>query len=51
MRAVNTRQVFQHKDWIILIDELNIFTGIRMNSTSNNTTSETFVDMSDLDLE
>ena len=50
MRAATTRQVFQHRDWIIVIDERNTFTGIRMNSTGNSTHSQTFTQIEGLDL-
>lgn len=45
LKATNPQQVFQHKEWIVLIDEINIFTGIRMDSTYETSQSETLVDL------
>ena len=33
LKATKPQQVFQFKDWIVLINDANLFTGIRMNST------------------
>ena len=51
LKASNPKQVFQYQGWVVLIDEMNIFNGIRMNSTYSESQTDTLVDMSSLQIE
>lgn len=51
MRAVDTRLVFEYKQWVVLVDSLSICTGILSSSDSSKTYSRLLVDLEDYELE
>ena len=50
LKATRPQQVFQYKEWIVLINDVNLFTGIRMDSTYSESETETLVDMRRIEL-
>lgn len=43
MRASTILQIFQYKEWVVLVDVINVFTGIQMDSSRGDTNYKTLV--------
>ncbi len=51
MRATKVQQVFQYLEWIVLVDAMDVFTGVTKSSNSESTKSKTFVNIQDYGME